>query len=138
MCRPGGVRMSGLSGGDDDMKHAACILLTLLFLSAVGAEAGTIVLVKKGRVERRDEKGAYRGTVGNSGAISAATDGVVIVILYDNGRVIRYTAEGAYKGTVGNSGATAIQVAAGQIMVTYAGGRTVRYDALTGAYKGTL
>ena len=111
----------------------------LLLASAVlSSPAGVIVVLKNGRVERRDENGAYKGVVGNPNAVAAATDGAIIAIVYENGQVCRYDANGSYKGTVGGGKATGVQVTAGQIIVTYADGQTRRYDAQTGAYKGML
>jgi len=102
--------------------------------------AQVIVVLKNGQVERRDAKtGSYRGAVGNSKAVAAASDGVIIAIAYANGSVSRYDAEtGSYKGSVGSGFAVDVQVTAGLIVVRYKDGRTVRYDAKTGAYKGTL
>ena len=113
----------------------------LLWMTPWPAEAGgVIVVVRNGTAERRDaQSGAYRGTVGNSGAVAASTDGTTIAVLYKDGRVMRYDAQtGAYRGTVGTGKATAVQVSSGVIVVTYADGRSMRYDAATGAYKGTI
>ncbi len=105
------------------------------------AEAGgVIVVVRNGTAERRDaQSGAYRGTVGQSGAVAASTDGTTIAVLYKDGRVMRYDARtGAYRGTVGTGKATAVQVSSGVIVITHADGRSMRYDAATGSYKGTI
>lgn len=124
-------------------KYYKLILsLGAAFLLASVAEAdGVIVIVKDGRVERRDDKGLYKGLVGNKGAIQAVTDGDWIVVLYDDGKIIRYDNTGTYKGLVeqiGNAKAIAIQLSAGQITVTYEKDKPIRYDVKNGRYKGRL
>ena len=111
-------------------------VFVLLLNSAAVAE--TYVVVKNGVAKRYDTKtGAYKGTVGNSGATAASSDGESIAVLMQTGSVHRYDSNGAYRGRVGSGKAVGVQVAGGVIVVTYENGSLRRYDAKTGAYKGS-
>lgn len=113
-------------------------LVTSLVLAGAASASDIILVIKNGRVERRDGKGTYKELVGNKGAVQAVTDGEFIVILYENGKIIKYDAEGTYKGLIGSGKAKSAQIGAGQIIVTYEKGKVIRYDAKTGAYKGAM
>jgi hypothetical protein len=113
-------------------------LAVLAGVLAVATEAGLIVVLKNGRVERRDENGHYLGSVGSAGALAAASDGETIAIVEAAGNVKRYDTKGRYQGSVGSGKAATVQVTSGQIIVTYADGKLKRYDARSGRYLGSL
>lgn len=120
------------------VKKFAVLTLWLMFTYGI-CSAQTVVVLKKGRVQRYDARtGAYKGTVGPPGAMAASSDGETIAIVCRDGHVKRYAANGAYKGQVGSGHATDVQVSSGVIIITYKNGKIVRYDARTGAYKGGL
>jgi len=97
-----------------------------------------LVVIKNGRVERKDANtGSSKGSVGDSGAISASTDGKYIAVVYGNGTAKRYDENGSCKGSVGDSNAVSCQVSGGVVVITYKNGQSKRYDAITGSCKGS-
>ncbi|MEI7435317.1 MAG: hypothetical protein WCL16_00750 [bacterium] len=121
-------------------KFIGVAIIVPMMMAATCLADGVIVVIKNGKVERRDASaGSYTGTVGHSGAVSAATDGEIIVIVYADGKAERYAAKtGSFTGTVGSGNARSCQVTSGVISITYNDGKSLRYDAKTGGYKGTL
>ena len=118
---------------------AICCMFTLgLIAFPRYAAASTVVVLSHGTVKMYNEKGAYKGVVGSSGALAASSDGETIAIVNKNGSVHRYGSTGANKGTVGSVKAVNVQVSSGVIVVTYQNGTSKRYDAKSGAYKGSF
>jgi hypothetical protein len=118
---------------------AICCMFTLgLIAFPRYAAATTVVVLSHGTVKMYDEKGAFKGVVGSSGALAASSDGETIAIVTKSGSVHRYGSTGAYEGSVGSGKAVNVQVNSGLIIVTYQNGASRRYDAKTGAYKGSF
>jgi len=112
--------------------------LGLIAFPRYAAASTVVVLDRGGVVKMYNEKGAYKGVVGSSGALAASSDGETIAIVNKNGSVHRYGSTGAHKGTVGSGKAVSVQVSSGVIVVTYQNGTSKRYDAKSGAYKGSF
>lgn len=101
------------------LRKAILGLSVFLLFTHSTAIAQTCVVIKKGIARRYDAKtGAYKGSVGTSGAIAASSDGETIAIISKTGCVRCYAANGAYKGQVGNGKAVGVQVTGGMIIVT--------------------
>jgi hypothetical protein len=118
------------------MKKLFLMVTLLLIFDALNAQCnGMILKITKGKLEKYDNNGNYKGSI-TTDALDSDCNNELVFVVKLNGKVEKYDFNGNYRGSI-TTDARKARVNGDMILVTKENGKVEKYD-FNGNYRGSI